>query len=165
MFIAKATKRELVEIYVSSVLHGFLNFERTRLPTEAVTSKTFTVMDTSEETVFLHVQNHGLETPLGDIFVSDGSGKFYSMSLENVVRGQDLVDFEKVNSLEGVFLANKFIDDTSTKSSSHIVPKTKGVTQGSPGGHEFTQAEIESQTFQASRMSQGNNQGINRKQK
>ena len=87
MFIAKATKRELVEIYVSNVLHGFLNFERTRLPTEAVTSKTFTVMDTSEETVFLHVQNHGLETPLGDIFVSDGSGKFYSLSLENVIRG------------------------------------------------------------------------------
>ena len=55
MFIAKATKRELVEIYVSNVLHGFLNFERTRLPTEAVTSKTFTVMDTSEETVFLHI--------------------------------------------------------------------------------------------------------------
>jgi hypothetical protein len=130
MFIAKATKRELVEIYVSSVLHGFLNFERTRLPTEAVTSKTFTVMDTSEETVFLQVQNRGLETPLGDIFVSDGSGKFYSMSLENVVRGQDLVDFEKVNSLEGVFLANKFIDDTtpSGKGASHIVPKTKGVT-------------------------------------
>lgn len=113
MFIAKATKRELVEIYVSNVLHGFLNFERTRLPTEAVTSKTFTVMDTSEETVFLHIQNHGPETPLGDIFVSDGAGKFYSMSIENVVRGQELVDFEKVNSLEGVFIANKFEDETS----------------------------------------------------
>ena len=55
MFIAKATKREMVEIFVSNILHGFLNFERTRLPIEAVTSKTFTVMDTSEETVFLHI--------------------------------------------------------------------------------------------------------------
>jgi hypothetical protein len=55
MFIAKATKQELVEIYVSTVLHGFLNFERSRLPTEAITSRTFTVMDTSEETVFLHI--------------------------------------------------------------------------------------------------------------
>ena len=55
MFIAKATKREFVEIYVSNVLHGFLNFERTRLPTEAITSRTFTVLDTSEETVFLQI--------------------------------------------------------------------------------------------------------------
>jgi len=55
LFIAKATKRELVEIYVANVLQGFLNFERTRLPAEALTSKTFTVMDTSEETVFLYV--------------------------------------------------------------------------------------------------------------
>jgi hypothetical protein len=35
------------------------------------------------------------------------------MSIENVVRGQELVDFEKVNSLEGVFIANKFEDETS----------------------------------------------------
>ena len=159
MFIAKATKRELVEIYVSNVLHGFLNFERTRLPTEAVTSKTFTVMDTSEETVFLHIQNHGPETPLGDIFVSDGAGKFYSMSIENVVRGQELVDFEKVNSLEGVFIANKFEDDTSRAQKSIMgKPSTKG-------GKEFTQADIEAQTFQQSKMSQGNNRNINKKQK
>jgi hypothetical protein len=26
MFIAKATKKEMVEIYVSTALHGFLNF-------------------------------------------------------------------------------------------------------------------------------------------
>lgn len=32
MFIAKATKSEQVEIYVSNVLHGFLNFQKTRLP-------------------------------------------------------------------------------------------------------------------------------------
>ena len=32
MFIAKATKTEQVEIYVSNVLHGFLNFQKTTLP-------------------------------------------------------------------------------------------------------------------------------------
>jgi Sortilin, neurotensin receptor 3, len=34
MFVAKANKHEKVSIYVSSVLHGFLNFEKSRLPTE-----------------------------------------------------------------------------------------------------------------------------------
>lgn len=48
MFIAKATKKEAVEIFVSTVLMGFLNFEKSKLPLDAITSKTFTVMDTSE---------------------------------------------------------------------------------------------------------------------
>jgi hypothetical protein len=48
MFIAKATKKEMVEIWVSNVLHGFLNFEKGKLPIDAIASKTFTVMDTSE---------------------------------------------------------------------------------------------------------------------
>lgn len=39
--------------------------------------------------------------------MSDGFGKNYTTSLDKVLRGSDLVDFEKINSLEGVFLANK----------------------------------------------------------
>lgn len=64
-------------------------------------------MDTSEQSVFLHIQNHGMANPLGGIYISDGFGKNYTTSLDKVLRGSDLVDFEKVNSLEGVFLANK----------------------------------------------------------
>ena len=48
MFIAKATKKEMVEIHVSNYWTGFLNFRKSRLPKDAMTSKTFTVMDTSE---------------------------------------------------------------------------------------------------------------------
>lgn len=47
MFIAKATKGQFIEIYVSNVLHGFLNFERAMLPADPFTSSTFTVLDTS----------------------------------------------------------------------------------------------------------------------
>ena len=45
---------------------------------------------------------------MGNTYISDGTGKFYSLSLNNVIRGLEYVDFEKVNSLEGVYLANKF---------------------------------------------------------
>lgn len=65
-------------------------------------------MDTSELSVFLHIQNHGANTPLGNIFISDGSGKYYTLSMENVIRGTEFVDFEKINSLEGVFIANRW---------------------------------------------------------
>lgn len=45
---------------------------------------------------------------MGNTYISDGSGKFYSLSLTNVIRGVEYVDFEKVNSLEGVYIANKY---------------------------------------------------------
>jgi hypothetical protein len=48
VFVAKAAKSQLVQIYVSNLLHGFLNFEQAKLPNEAILSKSFTVMDTSE---------------------------------------------------------------------------------------------------------------------
>ena len=65
-------------------------------------------MDSSEETVFLHIQSHGVDSLSGNIYISDGSGKFYSLSLEDSVKGLEFVDFEKINSLEGVFIANKY---------------------------------------------------------
>ena len=45
---------------------------------------------------------------MGNTYISDGTGKYYSLSISNVIRGVEYVDFEKVNSLEGVYLANKF---------------------------------------------------------
>lgn len=55
MYVAKASKGELVEIYVSTILHGFTNFEKAKLPEDALLSKTFTIMDSSEQSVFLYV--------------------------------------------------------------------------------------------------------------
>jgi len=89
-------------------------------------------MDTSEESVFLHIQNHGPNTPLGNVFISDGSGRFYSLSLENVVRGLEFVDFEKINSLEGVFIANRYnVDHTHDES-----------FNAKFNGREFSEADI-----------------------
>jgi len=64
-------------------------------------------MDTSEHSVFLHINNHGTNAPMGNVYISDFSGRRFSGSVSNVVRGTEYVDFEKVNSLEGVFLTNK----------------------------------------------------------
>lgn len=45
---------------------------------------------------------------MGNVYISDGYGLFYSLSMDNVIRGMEYVDFEKVNSLEGIFIANKY---------------------------------------------------------
>jgi hypothetical protein len=55
MFVAKANIKEYVEIFVATQASGFIDFERAKLPLDAIASKSFTVMDTSEHSVFLHV--------------------------------------------------------------------------------------------------------------
>jgi hypothetical protein len=66
-------------------------------------------MDTSELSVFLHIQSHGASSPMGNVYISDYQGKYYSESIKNVLRGTEYVDFERINSLDGVFLANRYL--------------------------------------------------------
>ena len=96
-----------VNIYSSTWRSGFTNLKKTRLPPEAHATTTFTLMDTSEEQVFLFLENKGLTTPFGSVFISDANGRSFSLSLENVIKGS-AVDFERVTSLDGTFIANKY---------------------------------------------------------
>lgn len=57
--------------------------------------------------MFLFIENHGAETPLGNLYVSDEKGRSFNLSLENVIRGT-AVDFIKVSSLDGTFITNKY---------------------------------------------------------
>jgi len=53
--------------------------------------------------------------PTGHVYVSDGEGLSYSLSLPYNHRSADgKCDFEKVEGLEGIYLAN-FIDDSTGK--------------------------------------------------
>jgi hypothetical protein len=85
------------------------------LPKDAKLSNTFTLMDTSEDQVFLYVENHGLQTPFGNVYISGKDGTSFSLSMENVIKG-DAVDFEKVASLDGTYILNKFKSDHDHKS-------------------------------------------------
>ena len=117
MFIAKSTHNQMVQIYVSTLMSGFSSFTEIKVPGEPLLSKAFTIMDTSEQTVFLHVMS-SQKSPLGNVYISDGTGKFFSPSITSVLKGYEYVDFEKVNSLEGVFLANKYVTDRAFSSKS-----------------------------------------------
>ena len=48
-----------------------------------------------------------MTTPFGAVYISDESGRSFSLSLDNVIKG-NAVDFERVTSLDGTFIANKY---------------------------------------------------------
>ena len=96
-----------VTIFVATWRSGFTNLKRARLPPTALTTTTFTLMDTSEEQVFLFLENKGRSAPFGTVYISDASGRTFAESLDNVIKGS-AVDFERVTSLDGTFIANKY---------------------------------------------------------
>lgn len=70
-------------------------------------TSTFTLMDTAEEQVFLYLENKGKGSPVGTVYISGARGRTFSTSIDNVIKGS-AVDFERVTSLDGTFIANKF---------------------------------------------------------
>lgn len=76
------------------------------------------------------------------------------MSIADVYRGTDLVDFEKINSLEGVFISNRY----EAKSS---ITNKAGATKVK---ESFTQSDIQASNIQKARMNQGAKGNLNKKQ-
>ena len=60
-----------VNIYSSTFRSGFKNLKKVRLPEDAMMTTTFTLMDTSEEQVFLFLENKGSMAPFGAVYISD----------------------------------------------------------------------------------------------
>ena len=115
MFVAKAISSEQVKIHVSRAEEGFLGFRLARMPKNYHITDHFTVMDTSEKSVFLYVSDDSVADPVGNLFISDGLGYRFTHSLENIIKGGGAVDFETVESLDGTFIANRYDINHGTK--------------------------------------------------
>ena len=57
---------------------------------------------------------------MGNVYISDYQGKSYSESIKNVLRGTEYVDFERINSLDGVFLANRYLFAKNKKTGAYV---------------------------------------------
>jgi len=81
--------------------------KKVRMPKDATLSNTFTLMDTSANQVFLFIENHGINSAFGNVYVSDEKGRTFSLSMTDTIKGQ-AVDFEKVFSLDGTYITNRY---------------------------------------------------------
>jgi hypothetical protein len=81
----------------------------------------YTLLDSSTHAIFIHVTvNDRVSREYGSILKSNSNGTYYVLSLPGVNRNSDgYVDFEKVQSIEGVATAN-------------VVDNIEGVDKGEP---------------------------------
>lgn len=113
IFVAAVDKndKEGEEVYLMVSKDYIRNFQEAVLPLD-LSEHSYTIVDTSEGVVFLHVNHRpfGESAPSGHVYVSDWRGLVYSLSLPNNHRtGNGDCDFEKVYGLEGIYMAN-FLD-------------------------------------------------------
>eukprot|EP00920_Eleutheroschizon_duboscqi_P010871 GHVT01025537.1.p1 GENE.GHVT01025537.1~~GHVT01025537.1.p1 ORF type:complete len:678 (-),score=147.34 GHVT01025537.1:1172-3205(-) len=131
IFVAKLldSTRQTVSLVVST--DGGDSFEAARLPVE-LQQKSYTVLDTSEGAIMLHVNHGDKQKPdSGNVYISDEKGLRYSLSLPNNVRtASGECEFDKVMSLEGVYLANFKDEAEGSKSRTEAVREAEALETG-----------------------------------
>jgi hypothetical protein len=96
--------------YVSLVLSndGAKTFREVGMPYK-IAQHSYTILDTSEGTVFLHVNHNGDRARWGNVYISNAIGTNFSLSLPYNRRDENgKCDFEKLQSMEGVYVANYY---------------------------------------------------------
>ncbi|GAW82569.1 sortilin [Plasmodium gonderi] len=112
IFVARLNDviKQTVNMMVST--DGGKTFNKANLP-ENIHEKSYTVLDTSEGAIMLHV-NHGTSSDrmnTGNVYISDSSGLNYTLSLPNNIRtSSGECEFDRILSLDGVYIAN-FLDE------------------------------------------------------
>eukprot|EP00759_Apiculatamorpha_spiralis_P054460 PhF_6_TR693/c2_g1_i2/m.1112 len=73
----------------------------------------YSILDSSEGVAFINVKHNGKILVEGNTYLSDRTGSRYSLSLVNTRRSPDSgeVDFHKVRSLDGIYVANRVSDN------------------------------------------------------
>ncbi|KAG2143753.1 uncharacterized protein EDB93DRAFT_1321681 [Suillus bovinus] len=70
-------------------------------------SHAYTVLESSTDSIFLHMTMNEVPTPWGNILKSNSNGTYFGLSIENVNRNNaGYVDFEKFVGLDGIALIN-----------------------------------------------------------
>ena len=109
LFVAQVNPLHDTEVELQMSSDGAKTFLRGTLPYR-IKQHSYTILDTSEDTVFLHVNHEGEGAKWGNVYISNADGLNYTLSLpHNSREATGKCDFEKIEGLEGIYLAN-FVD-------------------------------------------------------
>jgi len=116
ILVAKVKNEQSQTVNLMVSKDGAKTFRAALLPSGMgdMEERWYTVLDTSEGAVILHINSNedGGVKDAGRIFISDGEGYKFTQSLVNNVRSSHgECEFDKVVSLQGVYMANVVVPD------------------------------------------------------
>lgn len=99
LFVAQVVHQESQEVMLlsSNSADKFYNFQAIETNSRLFKEHSYTFLDTSEGSVFLHINHFGESSKYGHIYISDSQGLNFSLSLKyNLRAAESQCDFEKV---------------------------------------------------------------------
>lgn len=99
LFVAQVVDQERQEVMLlgANSADKYYNFQPIETNTKFFKEHSYTFLDTSEQSVFLHINHFGDVSRYGHVYISGTFGRNYSLSLRFNVRSHDnQCDFENV---------------------------------------------------------------------
>jgi hypothetical protein len=117
ILVAQVSETDNTEVsLLISNIRNIETFYKAELPVKHLSEHSYTILDTSEESIFLNINHYGDRSKYGNVYVSDELGRKFSLSLLHNVRNvEGYCDFDKVYGLEGIFIANVYDKDYTNK--------------------------------------------------
>eukprot|EP01017_Pseudomicrothorax_dubius_P026780 TRINITY_DN3020_c0_g1_i4.p1 TRINITY_DN3020_c0_g1~~TRINITY_DN3020_c0_g1_i4.p1 ORF type:complete len:750 (-),score=167.04 TRINITY_DN3020_c0_g1_i4:24-2273(-) len=142
IFVAQVVDQSTqdVNLIVASSTGPEYEFDTTELPSKIYREHSYTILDASESSVFLNINHQGANSKFGNVYISDAEGVRYSLSLRFQVRNSDgQCDFERVQGLEGIYLANVY-DEQAIKNLKYKLQAGMDAAETGPkrGGASFS---------------------------
>ena len=109
LFVAQVVDQATQEVMllVSNTNEKKYNLTPIETNTKRFKEHSYTFLDTTEGSVLLHINHFGESSKYGHVYISGADGVRYSLSLKyNIRTSNGQIDFEKVNSLEGLYISN-----------------------------------------------------------
>jgi hypothetical protein len=99
LFVAQVMDQDVQEVSLLATKSSLKQYDLQSIETISTSFKehSYSFLDTTENTVFLHINHFGENSKYGHVYVSDIQGLKYSQSLRYNIRSHDnRCDFEKV---------------------------------------------------------------------
>jgi len=110
IYVARALKNGELDLVMSERSNKFATFHKVKLPGKNTLSNfEYNLMESWSGAVFLFINHNSGEENFGNVYMSDATGKGFSLTLSRVPLGKNgYADIEEVNSIEGVIIANRY---------------------------------------------------------
>mmetsp|Transcript_40785 Transcript_40785/g.96132 ORF Transcript_40785/g.96132 Transcript_40785/m.96132 type:complete len:871 (-) Transcript_40785:64-2676(-) len=105
-FVAAMNPLEELEVILHVSPDKGATFQRAQFPYQ-LSERSYRVVDSKEDSVFVQVAHGSRDTSFANVYMSGPSGREYTLSLRGVVKDyRGLTDFERINGVDGVYVAN-----------------------------------------------------------
>jgi hypothetical protein len=126
-FIVAAVKSAGTEELALYVTDDGDNWDRARFPEDhgGLTEEAYTILPSTKYSIQVDVlTTTSMRNQIGTLFTSNSNGSYFTRSLENTNRNNNgIVDFEKVQNIQGIMMANIVINYEEVKANPRTADK------------------------------------------